>query len=834
MRIIGDKAIFVVDDPAPILQVLPDVKCALFKGQWHVAVPDHVDYLQVMKNFGHEVTSPIGRSYNWPLKPGWDVRWWQNETAEFFTLNRRAHCHDAMRLGKTLSTLWALDYLQKQGLIKRALVVAPLSSIELAWADSIYFNFPRKKYAVLHASADKRRELLKQKNDIYIVNHDGVAIIIDDLMKRDDINCVILDETHEFKTVTTKKWKILNKLVNKSGNIEWCWGLTGTPTPQGPTDAYGQGRLITPSNYPYSFRAFKDETMLQIGPYKWIPRNQSENRVKHILSPAIRHTRDVVTSMEPCLIERHAELSKEQLHHYNALKREAVTEINGQTVTAVNAAVMFQKLAQAACISKDTPVLTDKGWKSIQDVSRTDLIWDGVEFVAHGGVVDKGIQRIVKCGQINLTEDHKMFTDLGWRSAREILEGESSERFNWPEVRLPYSNFKSRNNSDPEDSAMRYLVMSLRLWERDSASQPKFKSKRSPKCPALWLPHRNISDSWDDEDAPIQNMDPYAKTLRFSILERLPELWSKRYNRLRRVERIIRSFLERYGRRVFSKADSREAEQRRALLQRQLQVGDGNTASKQQEVECIYRDTIRPDDYCRCSESLQAQRSNTSYQNISVQMAPFEGSYCAPDATIFSQVYDIINCGPRQRFVVRGDQGALRIVHNCGCIYGLDGEFLHIDFGPRLKVLEELIEQNDEKVLVFVPFTGALEAVAKELRKRWSVEIVDGGVSPAKRDKIFRDFQTTPNPHVIVAHPGTMAYSLDLCAASLIIWYAPPSGGNKVYQQACARIDGGNQKVKIDIAHISSTKEERAAYSVVQGKGKWQDILLGLIKEANS
>ena len=294
-----------------------------------------------------------------------------------------------------------------------------------------------------------------------------------------------------------------------------CWGLTGTPTPQAPTDAYGQAKLITPENVFHSFTKFKQETMLQVNQFKWVPRATSQHAVKRLLSPAIRFGRDVVTDMEPRYINRHAELSDEQHKHYAEIKKHAITEIRGETVTAVNAAVVMMRLTQAAC----------------------------------------------------------------------------------------------------------------------------------------------------------------------------------------------------------------------------------------------------------------------------------------------------------------------------GCLTGVDGQYVSIDFGPRLKVLEELISDNDSKCIVFIPFIGALEAVARELSKRWTVEVIQGAVSTGKRNQIFRDFQETPNPHVIVAHPGTMSYSLDLCAASLIIWYAPPAGGNKVYQQACARIDGRNQKDKIDIAHISGTKEERAAYEVVQGKGTYQDCVLRLLKE---
>ena len=164
---------------------------------------------------------------------------------------------------------------------------------------------------------------------------------------------------------------------------------------------------------------------------------------------------------------------------------------------------------------------------------------------------------------------------------------------------------------------------------------------------------------------------------------------------------------------------------------------------------------------------------------------------------------------------------------SCGTVLDVNKEIVRVDPGPRMSVLEELVEGNNEKVLVFVPFTAAVDAVAKGLRKRWSVEIVDGRVSTGKRNQIFKDFRQSPDPHVLVCHPGTMAHGLDLTAASLIIWYAP-FWKAEIYQQANARIDGSKQKVKIDIAHIYATPEEQRIYQVLQGKGRMQDVVLSM------
>ncbi|UCE99959.1 MAG: hypothetical protein JSV82_02520, partial [Planctomycetota bacterium] len=163
-------------------------------------------------------------------------------------------------------------------------------------------------------------------------------------------------------------------------------------------------------------------------------------------------------------------------------------------------------------------------------------------------------------------------------------------------------------------------------------------------------------------------------------------------------------------------------------------------------------------------------------------------------------------------------------------VIAADGSLVKVDFGPRLKVLEELIEENDEKVLVFVPFTGVLDALATELRKKWTVDVVDGRTSAGKRNRIFRDFRTLPNPHVLVCHPQVMAHGLDLTAASLSIWYAPIIGKNEIYLQANARMDGSRQKVKMDIAHIYATAEERRSYKVLKDRGRFQDIVLDLLK----
>lgn len=513
VRVIGNYLAFTHQNHAQLATLFPQMKTAQVRGETYCAVPHTLETARVLRNIGIQAPSPIRTAYDWPGR--YRPRWYQLDTAEFLTLNMRAHCQNAPRTGKTLSTLWAADYLRRTGKIKRTLIVAPLSTLYDVWEQNIFESFPLRTYAILYGTRQKRIELLKQPMDFYIVNHHGVALLEAELAKRPDIDLVVVDESATFRNSRAKTlFKPLNNVINRQGIVRSAWGLTGTPTPGGPTDAFGQCKLITPENYPGHFTSFKQETMLQVSQFKWVPKQGAERSVSRILRPSIRFERSVCTDMQPCYIDRRAQLSEEQNKAYRQLINQAMTEVRGGVVTAVNAAVLASKIVQVAA----------------------------------------------------------------------------------------------------------------------------------------------------------------------------------------------------------------------------------------------------------------------------------------------------------------------------GVVIAADGSLIKMDFGPRLSVLEELIEENDEKVLVFVPFTGALDAIATELRKKWSVAVVDGGVSAGKRAEIFRNFRTLSDPHILVCHPQVMAHGLDLTAASLSIWYAA-YWKPEIYQQANARTDGSKQTKKIDIAHIYATAEEKRIYSVLQGKAKFQDIVLTLAKE---
>jgi len=165
----------------------------------------------------------------------------------------------------------------------------------------------------------------------------------------------------------------------------------------------------------------------------------------------------------------------------------------------------------------------------------------------------------------------------------------------------------------------------------------------------------------------------------------------------------------------------------------------------------------------------------------------------------------------------------------CGVAYTDDSQRVELDCSPRVAATKEIIEEAGEKVIVFVPLTGTLHMLERELSKLWTVGVVNGAVSASKRNQIFHDFQHEKDPRVLIAHPGTMAHGLTLTSASTIIWYGPIAS-NEQYVQANGRIERIGKRHVSNVVHIEATDLERRVYERLQNKQKLQGLLLELIQ----
>ena len=350
MKIVDNKALLLtLRNPSKVTAVIPKSK-ELPNNQ--VLVNWGLEETQVLRNMNINAPSPIESRYEWSGRYApFDH---QKTTASFLTLNRKAFCFNEQGTGKTASAIWASDYLIDQGVIRRVLVVCPLSIMDSAWRNDLFSFAMHRKVDVAYGAAKKRRAVIEGEAEYVIINYDGLAIV-EDAIANGGFDLIIIDEATHYKNPQTTRWKTLNRLVGPS---IWLWMMTGTPAAQSPTDAYGIAKLVNPTAVPKFFGSFRDQVMRKITNFKWAPKEDATTTVHRVLQPAIRFTKEECLDLPPMVyVKREVELTRQQKKYYKELKSKMVMEAAGEQVTAANAAVNMNKLLQISAGA----VYTDKG-----------------------------------------------------------------------------------------------------------------------------------------------------------------------------------------------------------------------------------------------------------------------------------------------------------------------------------------------------------------------------------------------------------------------------------------------------------------------------------------
>ena len=350
MRIFDGKALLLkLRNPLKVIEAIPKSH----KLSAHeIVVNWGLEEVQTLNNLNINVPSPIHRRYGWPgnYKPFSH----QKDTASFFTLNKKSFCFNEQGTGKTASAIWASDYLLKEKIIKRVLVICPLSIMDSAWRADLFSFAPHRTVDIAYGTASKRKKIINNKAEFVIINYDGVDIVAEEV-KKGGFDLIIVDEATHYKNAQTKRWKTLNKLVQDN---TWLWMMTGTPAAQSPLDAYGLAKLINPKSVPRFFGSFRDMVMNKITQFKWVPKINAKEIVFNALQPAIRFTKDECLDLPPMIyVKREVELTRQQIKYYKILKTKLIMNITGEQVTAMNSAVGMNKLLQISAGA----VYTDDG-----------------------------------------------------------------------------------------------------------------------------------------------------------------------------------------------------------------------------------------------------------------------------------------------------------------------------------------------------------------------------------------------------------------------------------------------------------------------------------------
>ncbi len=288
------------------------------------------------------------------------------------------------------------------------------------------------------------------------------------------------------------------------------------------------------------------------------------------------------------------------------------------------------------CLAGDSLVATDRGWVQLIDVKKTDRLWDGVEWVNHDGLIYQGTKSTVPVDGVRMTRDHEVLTTGGW------VEAQDTEGLDRAEVWLPYGFGLGTDDRSPEDGA---VAGAVQLRYREAGKFGGVEQGKPPTVSHIMRVRDEIAHSESPHNARydatpgVRGVAVDARPLHAadaSVVAQLRRAW---HYGLSGMDEFVRGVLGRHGADVQVWVNSRPQGQRAGVLERELPLGYPQGAEQQHA----------PQPAVQRAGAVSTDRRSGKHSLLPLAQEP---------------VYDLVNAGPRARFVVLGHEGPF-IVHNC-------------------------------------------------------------------------------------------------------------------------------------------------------------------------
>lgn len=144
-----------------------------------------------------------------------------------------------MGLGKTVSTLTAIQQLMDDCEVSRVLVVAPKKVAETTWSiEAEKWDHLQNLTVAKVMGTEKQRNLaLASKADIYVIGRDSFVWLVGKYGGELPFDVLVIDELTSFKSSKSNRFKAMRIATS---SVKRVIGLTGTPAPNGLIDLWAQ------------------------------------------------------------------------------------------------------------------------------------------------------------------------------------------------------------------------------------------------------------------------------------------------------------------------------------------------------------------------------------------------------------------------------------------------------------------------------------------------------------------------------------------------------------------------------------------------------------------
>ena len=278
---------------------------------------------------------------------------YQVPMVEHLLANDRAALFVSPGKGKTVVTLTALDTLATCGMLKGALIVAPLRVCSITWPAQVARWAHTSWMRVVNLRTAEGLEAWHNGTaDIYLINSELLPNRLPLMFpKRKTFACpvdtLVIDELSLAKNPQSKRFKALHKHL---GGITRRWGLTGTPIPNNYLDLWMQVKMLDDGKrLGVQYSGFRDDWFYAADymgyTYKLVT-GSKEKIDRRLADLALVMVGDPTDLPSSSIIDIPAALPPATRKQYKTLEKEMLAEIADGEITAPSAGVLVNKLLQ--------------------------------------------------------------------------------------------------------------------------------------------------------------------------------------------------------------------------------------------------------------------------------------------------------------------------------------------------------------------------------------------------------------------------------------------------------------------------------------------------------
>lgn len=804
MQIVDNKAVLLKTRFPEKLSVIPKHKIIEeFDGGAQVAVHWGLDEVRVMRNLGFsKVPSPITGRYDWPgrYKPAQH----QIDTAAFATLHNRCFVFNEPGTMKTISVLWAADYLMRLKRVRRVLVLCPMSIMYTAWqADIMNSIMHRSSIVAHHSKAARRVEMIQGDYEFVITNYEGLNLIAHEVRADGRFDLVIVDECFIEGTpvLTPKGPTSIEKLeagdeVLTSAGVKRIKTLVRKTTKRLVRVRTSDGQEITCTPEHPFFTDVGWVTAAHLVGRRLVCAHEVPG-VQHCVSgpegsfpvaplEGYEHRADLFKILRSEEVP-HAESGGELFQSHAA---RGARDASGYSADAGAAGALV------ACVESDGAQAADARWQR-----------NGHDFVREAGVGGVawglGVELPRSIGEEAARLSYELQARLCAPTDQERVGGGRPQ---------PHQRDTARAGSQKGTEARPTRVVSVSHIECES------------DFPVFNLEVEGVPNYFVGDGILVHNCNAYknTNTRRWKALNSIlkPEtlLW------MMTGTPASQSPVDAYG---LAKLVAPERVPKFVTAWKEkvmIKVTQFKWVAKPNSRDLVF-EALQPAIRFAKKDCLDLPPVVTETRHV--DMSPQQKKYYDMLKTQM-----MVRTGGETISAVNAGVAVSKLLQiSAGAAYTDDKEVVEFDASPRLNVLREVLEETDRKVIIFALFRSSMDTIQADLEKHGvRCAQINGDVPASKRARIIDEFQGGDTLDALVLQAQATAHGITLTAADTVVFYGPVMSV-ELYLQCIARADRkGQTSTSVRVIHIQSSPLEKKMFTAMAGRVSDHTLLVDLFQ----